>query len=82
MNGQLCAAYVILGYKPISSSFQSPKYIIKAKDPRLQQINIIVLGFLISPPPEGTRQVELPTQRVTKEKATTRIQLLKKKQSK
>ena len=81
-NRQLCAVHVILGYKPISSSFQSPKYIIKAKDPRLQQINIIVPGFLISPPPEGTRQVELPTQRVTKEKATTRIQLLKKKQSK
>ena len=42
---------------------------IKAKDPRLQQINIVVPEFLGSPPPEGTQQVELPTQRVTREEA-------------
>ena len=71
MNGQLCTAYVILEYKPISSSFQSPKYIIKAKDPWLQQINIAILGFLTSSPPEGTHQVGLPTQCITKEKATS-----------
>ena len=34
-DGQLRVAHVILGYKPISSRFQSPKYVIKAKDPRL-----------------------------------------------
>ena len=71
IDGQLCAAYVILGYKPISSSFQSPKYVIKAKDPRLQQINIVVPGFLASPLLEGTHQVELPTQCITEEKATS-----------
>ena len=69
-NRQLCTAHVILGYKPISSSFQSPKYVIKAKDLQLQQINIAVPGFLTSPPPKGTHQVELPTQSVIKEEAT------------
>ena len=34
-DGQLRAAHIIFGYKPISTSFQAPKYIIKAKDPRL-----------------------------------------------
>ena len=31
-DGQLHATHVILGYKPISSSFQSPKNVIRAKD--------------------------------------------------
>ena len=61
------AAHVILGYKPISSSFQSPKNVIKAKDPRLHQINVAMPGFLTGPPPEGTHQVELPNQRATEE---------------
>ena len=51
MDGQLCAAYIILEYKPISSNFQS----------QLQQINITIPRFLTSPPPEGTHQVEWPT---------------------
>nr|POE52479.1 hypothetical protein CFP56_77091 [Quercus suber] len=51
---QLRAAHVILGYKPISSSFQSPKHIIKAKDPRLPLIDVAVLGFIASPPPKET----------------------------
>ena len=49
-NGQLRAAHIILGYKPISPSFQAPKYVIKAKDPRLHQINITVPGFLTGLP--------------------------------
>ena len=52
-DGQLRVAHIILSYDPISSSFQAPKYLIKVKDPRLQQINIVVLGFLASTPPEG-----------------------------
>ena len=48
---QLRVAHVILRYTPISSSFQSPKHVIKAKDPRLLQINIAIPGFLASPPP-------------------------------
>ena len=35
-DGQIRAAHIILVYKPISTSFQVPKYIIKAKDPRLR----------------------------------------------
>lgn len=34
-DGQLPVAHVILGYTPISSSFQSLKHVIKAKDPWL-----------------------------------------------
>ncbi|KAL0001256.1 hypothetical protein SO802_015037 [Lithocarpus litseifolius] len=67
---QLRAAHIILGYDPISSSFQAPKYVIKMKDPQLQQINIVVPGFLASTPPEGTQKVELPFQRTVEEEAT------------
>nr|POF00146.1 hypothetical protein CFP56_19102 [Quercus suber]POF09861.1 hypothetical protein CFP56_74020 [Quercus suber] len=42
-----------------------------AKDPRLQQINIAIPVFLASLPPKVTHQVELPTQSVTKEEATS-----------
>ena len=59
-DGQLRAAYVLLRYKPISSSFQSPKNVIKAKDPRLHRLNVAVPGFLTGPPPKETHQVELP----------------------
>lgn len=34
-DGQLQATHVILNYKPISTYFQAPKYMIKAKDPQL-----------------------------------------------
>ena len=37
----------------------------------MQQINIAVPRFLASPPLEGTEQVELPIQRVTKKEATS-----------
>ena len=43
---------------------------IKAKDPRLHQINIVVPGFLTGPSPKGTHQVELPSQHSVKEEAT------------
>ena len=70
-DGQLRAAHVILGYKLISSSFQSPKNIIKAKDPRLKQINVAVLGFLTGPLLEGTHQAMLPVQLIAEERATS-----------
>ena len=54
-DGQLRAAHLILGYKPISSSFQAPKCIIKARDPRLQRISVAVLDFLL---PEGVPVLE------------------------
>ena len=69
-DGQLRAAHIILGYDPISSSFQAPKYMIKAKDPQLQQINIVVPGFLASTSPKGTQLAELPFQRSAEEEAT------------
>ena len=37
---------MILGYTPLSSSFQVPKSVIRAKDPSLHLINVVVLGFL------------------------------------
>ena len=52
MNGQLHVTHIILEYKPISSSFQSPKNVIKAKDPWLHQISIAVPVFLTKPPLE------------------------------
>lgn len=45
-DGQLRAAHVILGYTPISTCFQSPKNVIKTKDPRLAWIDIDIKGFL------------------------------------
>ncbi|KAK9984979.1 hypothetical protein SO802_034504 [Lithocarpus litseifolius] len=59
-DGQFRAAYIILGYKPISSSFQAPKCVIKAKDPCLHRISVAAPGFLLhegASIPEGT----LPT---------------------
>ena len=70
-DGQLHAAHVILGYKLISPCFQSPKNVIKAKDPRLKQINIAVPGFLTSLPLEGTHQAVLPVQSIAEEGATS-----------
>ena len=35
---QVHAAHKILGYEPIQRSFMAPKSVIRAKDPRLQQI--------------------------------------------
>ena len=58
-DGQLHAAHVILGYKPIFSSFQFPKNVIKVKDPQLHLIDVVVPKFITSPPLEGTYQVKL-----------------------
>lgn len=58
---EITSCSLILGYKLISTSVQSPKNVIKAKDPRLHQINVAVPGFLSCPPSAGIHQVELPT---------------------
>ena len=74
-DNQLRAAHMILDYISISKSFQAPKCVIKAKDPRLHWISVAAPGFLItSPIPEGTfattpilegiPRVALPFQRV------------------
>ena len=57
VDGQLRAAHLILGYTPISRAFQTPKYVIKAKDPRLHCISVAYEGFVVLegiPIPEGT----------------------------
>ena len=57
---QLGVMHVILGFNPISKHFQSPKHVIRAKDPRLALIDIAVPGFLtITPPPAGTQDAQL-----------------------
>ena len=55
-DGQLKAAQVILGYTSSTKCFQSPKNIIKARDPHLALIDVAVPGFLLTDPPlEGTQ---------------------------
>ena len=49
-DGQLRAAHLILGYTPLSFTFQAPKYVIRARDPRLQRISVAYQGFVV---PEG-----------------------------
>ena len=44
-NHQVRAAHKILGYDPIQRSFAASKYVIKAKDPRLQKITVVEHGF-------------------------------------
>ena len=54
-DGQLRAAHLILDYIPISKSFQAPRCVIKARDPRLHRISVTAPGFLTAGPiPEGT----------------------------
>ena len=56
-NGQLRAAYLILGYTPISYAFQAPRCVIKARDPRLHRISVAYEGVMVPegiPIPEGT----------------------------
>ena len=49
-DGQLRATHIILGYTPISRAFQTPKCVIRAKDPRLHRISVAYEGFVV---PEG-----------------------------
>ena len=49
-DGQLRAAHLILGYNPISHSFQAPSCVIKAKDPRFRRISVAYEGFVV---PQG-----------------------------
>jgi len=67
-----------LATHPISKSFQAPKCVIKAKDPRLHQISVAAPSFLITGPipegilitdpiPKGIQKVALPLQYTTGE---------------
>ena len=55
LDGQLRAAHLILGYTPISSSFQAPKCVIRARDPRFHWISVVVPSFLL---PQGAPVLE------------------------
>ena len=46
-DNQLRAAHLILGYTPISRTFQASKCIIKAHDPHFHRICVAVEGFLL-----------------------------------
>ena len=61
-DGQLLVAHLILGYTPISRTFQAPKCVIKAKDPRFHRISVAYEGFVIPEGisiPEGTPLTQL-----------------------
>ena len=51
---QVRAAHKILGYEPIQRSFAALKSVIRAKDPRLQQITVAEHGFFL--PGESSAQ--------------------------
>ena len=56
VDNQVRAAHKILGYDPIQKSFSAPKYVIRAKNPRLHRITVAEHGFLFpegSPVPKG-----------------------------
>ena len=59
-DGQLRVAHLILGYTPISSSFQALKCVIRARDPRLHRINVAVPGFLIPCPKVEGAEITTP----------------------
>ena len=46
-DGQLRATHLILGYMPISHTFQAPRCVIKAEDPRLHRISVAYEGFVV-----------------------------------
>ena len=46
-NHQVRAAHKILGYDPIQRSFVAPKFVIRAKDPRLQRITVVEHDFFL-----------------------------------
>ena len=45
-DGQLRAAYLVLGYQPLSRSFQAIGHAIRAGSPRLARIDVSKTGFL------------------------------------
>ena len=47
VDNQVKAAHKILKYDPIQKSFSAPKYVIRAKDPRLHRITVAKHGFLL-----------------------------------
>ena len=63
---QLRVVYLILDFKPLSDKFQDVGNAIRADDPRLARIDVLVPRFLAR---EGTIQVELLSHRSPYEEA-------------
>ena len=55
---QVRAAHKILGYEPIQRSFAVSKSVIRAKDPRLQQITVAEHGFFLPGESSAERAAE------------------------
>ena len=66
-DSQLRAVHMIFSFNPISKRFQSPKHVIRAKDPRLALIDVAVPGFLtIAHVPFRTQDTQLPAPLIAK----------------
>ncbi|XP_030963642.1 probable LRR receptor-like serine/threonine-protein kinase At3g47570 [Quercus lobata] len=92
-DGQLRVAHLILGYTPISKSYQALKCIIKVNDPRLHWISVAALGFLITdsilegtlttdPILEGIPKVALLPQPTTREATSSHPAITKEEEEK
>ena len=92
-KGQLRAAHLILGYTSISKSYQVPKCVIKAKNPRLHRISVAAPSFLITGPipegtlttdpiPKGIPKVALPPQHTIGEATSSHPAITKKEEEK
>ena len=92
-DGQLRVAYLILGYTPISKSYQALKCVIKVNDPRLHWISVAAPGFLISclilegtlvtnPIPEGIPKIALPPQYTAEEAISSHPTITKEEEEK
>ena len=69
---QLGVVHLILDFKPFSDKFQDVSNVIRAGDPWLAQIDIMVQGFLAW---EGTVQVELPFHHASLEATVSRKEI-------
>ena len=92
-DGQLRVAYLILGYTPISKSYQALKCVIKVNDPRLHWISVAAPSFLITGPIlegtlttdsilEGIPKVALPPQPTTREATSSHPAITKEEEEK
>ena len=66
---QLRAIHLILDFKPLSDKFQDMGHTIRANDPRLALIDVLVPGFLAR---EDIMQVKLPSCRSPRETVVLR----------
>ena len=58
-DGQVRAAYEILGYTPVQKSFADARHVISASHPLLPRITVVETGFLISEAPSVPESIPL-----------------------